>query len=152
MTNRKTELEEALSTEFLYATDRQWDVLQEEIRRLRRGIEVAQAAANGRWSEWGERAVMVADALDVALNGASEGNWFEHASSYLDGLGRPYIFIALDVVTRSAQAEMEAVSNGQVVLRYTFADEYAVTVARAFAEHVASGFGGDDEARQSLPQ
>lgn len=39
--------------------------------RYRDGVEKAETYANGRWSEWGERAMVVQSLLDVALYGPS---------------------------------------------------------------------------------
>lgn len=42
--------------------------LSSRLERLQQDVRKADAIAGGRWPEWGERACMVADALEDALN------------------------------------------------------------------------------------
>jgi len=48
--------------------------LKEKLSKLRLDVRAAMNLANRRWSEWGERAVSVAEALDAALDGKHEDN------------------------------------------------------------------------------
>ena len=46
---------------------------EKELSELKVAVRAAMDLANGRWSEWGERALLVAEALDRALLGEKRG-------------------------------------------------------------------------------